>query len=70
MAIIKIKPKPLKTPAELEKEASELVKANLNKLRADTFIDLLEFVAALPGAPQSIKAAATLAAAEKAKLQQ
>lgn len=61
-------PKPPKTPAELEKEASDRAKAALAKLRSDTFADLLAFVASLTGAPQALKDAATLAAAERAKV--
>lgn len=65
-----ITPKPAKTTAQLEAEQSVLAKAKLAKLQADIFPDLLAFVANLTGAPQSIKDAAAMAAAEKAKIKQ
>lgn len=58
----------VKTPAELDAEASALAKANLAKLRADTYPDVLIFLATLPGAPKVITDAAVVAAAEKAKV--
>lgn len=65
MPIIAIKPKP---QAELDKEAGDAAKAALNKIRADTYVDVLIFLATLAGAPVSIKSAAIVAAAEKAKV--
>lgn len=61
-------PKPPKTPAELEKEASDAAKAKLTQLRADTYPDVLAFLATLSGAPKAIKDAATAAVLEKAKV--
>lgn len=61
-------PKPPKTQTELDKEASDLAKANLAQLRADTYPDVLAFLATLPGVPNAIKTAATTAAAEKSKV--
>lgn len=62
----------VKTPAEIQAEidaaASDAAKANLTQLRADTYHDVLAFLATLPGAPKSIKDAAVLAATEKAKV--
>lgn len=57
-----------RTITELEKEASNLAKENLAKIRADIFPDVIAFLATLQGAPLSIKNAASLAAAEKAKV--
>lgn len=68
LAAIEAMPKPPKTPAEIEIEASNAAKAALNKLRADTYPDVLIFLATLPGAPKLIKDAAIAAAAEKAKI--
>lgn len=58
----------VKEPAELEQETSNQAKSNLTKLRADTYPDVLAFLATLPGAPKTIKDAATLAATEKSKV--
>lgn len=57
-----------RSQAEKDTEASNAATANLAKLRADTYPDTLTFLATLPGAPQSIKDAALLAATEKAKV--
>lgn len=62
------KPSKVKTPAELDKEASDLALVNLTKLRADTYPDVLDFLATLPGASKVIKDAAAVAAAEKVKV--
>lgn len=59
---------PPKTQAELDKEVSDLAKANLAQLRADTYPDVLSFLATLPGATKPIKDAALVAATEKAKV--
>lgn len=61
-------PKPPKTPAELEMEASNLAKVALAKITADALPDMLAFIAALPGAPLTIKNAAALAVIEKGKI--
>lgn len=65
-------PPPPKTQVELDAIAAAglvaAAKANLTKLSADIFPDTLTFLATLPGAPLSIKNAAILAAAEKAKV--
>lgn len=65
---IVIAPKPTKTPAELEKEASDLAKASIAKVSRDTLPDLLAFVAGLSGAPKALTDAAALIATEKAKV--
>lgn len=61
-----------KTPAELkaeqERRDSDHATITLARLRAEIFPDLLAFVATLTGAPQSIKDAAVLAAAERTKV--
>lgn len=51
-----------------EMEVSESAKARLTQLRKDIFPDLLIFLATMPGAPQSIKSAALVAATEKVKV--
>lgn len=61
-------PKPPKTSIELEDDASAITKAKLAQLRADIFPDMLAFLVTLPGAPQSLKDAALVAATEKAKI--
>ena len=61
-------PKPPKTPAELEAEASAVAKKTIAEVRADIFPDLLDFVASLPSAPANIKAARDRVNAEKLKV--
>lgn len=58
----------VKTPAELEAEASTAAKKTIAQIRADIFPVLLDFVAALPGAPVAIKAARDTVNAEKVKV--
>lgn len=58
----------VKTQPEIDAEVSAVSIANLAKLRADTFPDVLAFLATLPGAPKVLKDAATLAALEKGKI--
>lgn len=65
---IVIAPKPTKTLAQLEAEASALAKKTIAQVRADVFPVLLDFVAALPGAPVAIKAARDTVNAEKVKV--
>lgn len=56
------------TAAQLEQQISGQAKAVLTALRADIFPAVLGFLATLPGAPQTIKNAAILAASESAKV--
>lgn len=58
----------VKSPAELEAEASAAAKKTIAQVRADIFPDLLDFVAGLPGAPANIKAARDRVNAEKLKV--
>lgn len=58
----------VKTQPEIDAEISAAAKVVLAKLRADTYPDVLIFLAGLAGAPKVIKDAAIVAAAEKAKI--
>lgn len=59
---------PLPTLSQIAEAESDKARATLATLNADIFPDILGFLATLPSATPAIKAAATLAVAEKAKI--
>jgi hypothetical protein len=65
-------PGPAQTQAEIDAEIAEeessKARANLSKLRADIFPDVLAFLATIGGVPKVIKDASILAATEKLKI--